>query len=97
MRGRSHLAEGAQLASGLGAGLLGAGRALLLPASLRAFGLPLLVVGLLIHWVGMTLHHRLESRTGAASGWERALFWSCWMILVATGLWIAVAQLTNHS
>ena len=82
--------KAAELASGLGAIVLGAGLALLLPGWLRTYALPLLVGGVLIHGVGMTLTYRLESRDGPPLWWERALFWLCWACLAALGLWIAV-------
>jgi hypothetical protein len=91
MHGRSAAARGAELASGLGAVVLGAGLALVLPDSLRAFALPLLMGGAVVHGVGMTLKYRLESRQGPPPWWERALFWLCWACLAALGLWLLVA------
>lgn len=90
MHGRSTAAKGAELASGLGAIVLGAGLALVLPEGLRAYALPLLAGGALVHGVGMTLRYRLEGREGPPLWWERALFWLCWACLAALGLWIAV-------
>lgn len=92
MNGRSAATKGAELASGLGAIVLGAGLALALPEWLRAFALPLLVGGVLVHGVGMTLKYRLESRDGPPLWWERALFWLCWALLATLGLWIAVGS-----
>jgi hypothetical protein len=82
--------KAAELASGLGAIVLGAGAALMLPEWLRTYALPLLAGGALVHGVGMTLKYRLESRDGPPLWWERALFWLCWTGLAALGLWIAV-------
>lgn len=90
MHGQSTATKGAELASGLGAIVLGAGLALVLPAWLRAYALPLLVAGLFVHGAGMTLKYRLESRDGPPAWWERVLFWLCWACLAALGLWIAV-------
>ena len=70
MHGRSTAAKGAELASGLGAIVLGAGLALVLPGWLRAYALPLLVVGVLVHGAGMSLKYRLESRGGPPVWWE---------------------------
>jgi hypothetical protein len=86
-------AKGAELASGLGAIVLGAGLALVLPDWLRAHALPLLVGGILVHGVGMTLKYRLEIRGGPPLWWERALFWLCWICLAALGLWIGASLL----
>lgn len=94
MHGRSTATKGAELASGLGAIVLGAGFALVLPEWLRAFAVPLLVGGVLVHGVGMTLKYRLEKRDGPPLWWERALFWLCWACLAALGLWLAVAFAT---
>ena len=82
-------AKGAELASGLGAIVLGAGLALVLPEWLRAYGLPLLAGGALVHGVGMTLKYRLERRDGPPLWWERALFWLCGFSLAALGVWLA--------
>ena len=81
----------AEIASGLGAIVLGAGLALVLPNWLRGYALPLLVAGVLVHGAGMTLKYRFESRDGPPLWWERALFWSCWGCLGALGLWLAAA------
>ena len=88
---RSVHAKAAELASGLGAIVLGAGLALVRPDGLRAYALPLLAGGVLVHGVGMTLKYRFETRGGPPLWWERALFWLCWACLAALGLWIAVS------
>ena len=84
-------AKAAELASGLGAIVLGAGLALVLPDWLRRYGLPLLVAGVFVHGVSMALKYRLESRGGPPLWWERALFWGCWACLTGLGIWISVA------
>lgn len=84
------LMKAAELASGLGAIVLGAGAALMLPEWLRASAPPLLATGALVHGLGMTLKVRLEGRNGPPLWWERVLFWLCWLGLAALGLWIAV-------
>ena len=88
-------AKAAELASGLGAIVLGAGLALMAPDLLRAYAVPLLLGGGLVHGVGMTLKYRLESRSDAMAGWERALFWLCWVCLAALGIWIAAGLLAG--
>lgn len=86
---RGHV-KAAELFSGMGAIVLGAGAALMLPEWLRAYALPLLAGGALVHGLGMTLKVRLELRDGPPLWWERALFCLCWLGLAALGLWIAV-------
>lgn len=83
--------KAAELASGLGAIILGAGLALVLPEELRGYAVPLLVTGAFVHGVGMTLKYRLDGQTRAPLWWERALFWVCWACLVALGLWLIFA------
>ena len=87
--------KAAELASGLGAIVLGAGLALELPDWLRAWATPLLVGGVVVHGLGMTLKYRLEKRQGPLSWWDRALFWLCWACLAGLGLWMAVAFATH--
>lgn len=84
--------RGAELASGLGAVVLGAGLALVSPDWLRAFAVPLLGVGVIVHGAGMTLKYRLERRGGPPPRWERALLWLCWTCLAVVGIWIATSR-----
>ena len=90
MRGRSTVTKAADLASGLGAIVLGAGLALVLPERLHALAIPLLVGGVLVHGMGMTLKYRLENREGPPLWWERTLFWLCWACLAVVSLSVAV-------
>jgi hypothetical protein len=86
----SGIVKAAELASALGAVVLGAGLALLAPDLLRAHALPLLIVGGVVHGAGMTLKHRLQGRDGALAWWDRALFWLCWAALATLGLWVVL-------
>lgn len=95
MHGKSTVAKSAELASGLGAIILGAGLALVLPAWLRDYAVPLLVGGAAVHAVGMTLKYRLEARDGVPVWWERALFWLCWAGLAGLGIWLAAVALAD--
>jgi len=82
--------KAAELASGLGAIVLGAGLALVLPAGLRTCQPALVVTGAFVHGVGMTLKYRLEAQDGPALWWERALFWLYWASLAGSGGWLAI-------
>lgn len=89
--------KAAELASGIGAIVLGAGLALVLPEWLRRYGVVLLIGGGVVHAVGMTLKYRLEQRDGPALWWERSLFWLCWLCLAALGVWIAAGLLAPNA
>jgi len=96
VHGRSTATKGAELASGLGAIVLGAGLALVLPEWLRTYAIPLLIGGVLVHGAGMTLKYRLEVRGGPPLWWERALFWLCWALLAMLGIWISATALATR-
>jgi cation transport ATPase len=77
----------AELTGGIGAGVLGAGLALLLPAALSAYATPILILGALMHGWGMLDKHRLEQSAGARRPvWAAVLYWACWIALAGLGI-----------
>lgn len=94
MRHSADALKAAEVASGLGAIVLGAGLALVLPSWLRQLGLLMLFAGAFVHGGAMTLKYRLEKHSGPPPWWEHALFWGCWVCLAGLGIWIAGAPLT---
>ena len=83
----------AELTSAVGAGILGAGVALLLAAWLKSYAIPLLVLGLAMHGWGMFDKQRLDvSSAPTRVWWAEALYWGCWVALVALALYVAWAK-----
>jgi hypothetical protein len=83
----------AELLSSLGAGVLGAGIALLLPNQLAPYAIPILLLGLISHAVGMSQKHGLEQQGEVVRvWWAEALYWFCWLALGALLVWIIVRQ-----
>lgn len=83
----------AELTSALGAGILGVGIGALAASFLRGFGIPILIVGIVLHAWGMTDKHRLEAGT-ARPAWSTALYWICWVVLAGLAVVLVVRALT---
>jgi hypothetical protein len=82
----------AELLSSFGAGILGAGIALLLANTLAGYALPILLLGLISHGVGMFQKHRLEQSGNLRIWWAESLYWFCWLALVALLFYIVIRQ-----
>jgi hypothetical protein len=83
----------AELLSSIGAGVLGAGIALLLANQLASYAVPILLLGLISHAAGMFQKHGLEQEgEGVRVWWVEALYWFCWLGLVALLLFVIVLQ-----
>jgi hypothetical protein len=98
MNTSTHIArvKKAELLSSLGAGVLGAGIALLLPNQLAPYAIPILLIGLISHAVGMSQKHGLEQQDQVARiRWAEALYWLCWLALAVLLSWVVIRQLWN--
>lgn len=83
----------AELLSSIGAGVLGAGIALVLQNLLAPYAIPILLLGLISHAAGMFQKHGLEQQGKAVRvGWAEALYWFCWLGLAALLLFIIIRQ-----
>ena len=81
----------AQLTASIGAGVLGAGIALLLPAFIQVYALPIVALGLVMHAWGMYDKHRIENDAGTPRvWWSELLYWLCWITLAALLLYVLV-------
>lgn len=83
----------AELLSSIGAGVLGAGIALLLAKFLVPYVIPILLIGLISHAAGMSRKHALEGQNQSVRlGWAEALYWFCWLALAALLVLIVLRQ-----
>lgn len=82
----------AELLSSFGAGILGAGIALFLANILAGYALPILLLGLISHSVGMFQKHRLEQGSYIRIWWAEYLYWVCWLALVALLFYLVIRQ-----
>ncbi len=84
----------AKLLSGIGAVTLGIGLGVLLSNFLKLYALPVLLIGVVMHALGMFIEHRLENKSANASvWWAEILYWVCWILLLGVIIFIAVDYL----
>lgn len=82
----------AEVTSSLGAGVLGVGIGVLLAGYFAGLGLPILILGLVMHAWGMRTKHALEA--GAPQpAWSAALYWVCWIALAGLALYVVARAL----
>lgn len=81
----------AELLSSVGAGVLGAGIALLWADRLAGFASTILLLGLVSHAGGMFQKHGLEQGSPRV-WWADALYRFCWIALAALALFVLVSQ-----
>ena len=83
----------AETTSSVGAGVLGAGLALLFVAWLQPYTVPILLAGLVMHAWGMYDKHRLEACTAAPRvWWAELLYWGCWASLAGLLVFATLAR-----
>jgi hypothetical protein len=83
------------LLGGVGAGVLGAGIALLFPSSLQPFAVPALLIGILAHGWAMYAKGRLERQAKVEQPkWAVAAEWACWLMLTGLVLYVGLAART---
>lgn len=80
----------AELLSTFGAGILGAGIALLLPDILANFAIPILFFGLISHGVGMFQMRTGQEHSSKRVWWMEVLYWLCWAVLGGLFIYIIV-------
>lgn len=78
----------ADLASGTGALVLGAGLGALLAPWLASAAVAVLAAGLLLHAWGMLDKHRLERDAGGMPRWATVMYWLCWALLAVLAAWL---------
>lgn len=82
------------LLSGLGAGVLGAGIALLFAYRLESYALPILLVGLIAHGWAMFAKGRVELQAQIERPkWAVAAEWACWLLLAALSVYLVAGVL----
>ena len=75
------------LASAGGAGILGAAMGAAAAQHLASYAALLVVIGMVLHGWAMFARRRLEADVELPM-WANALYWMCWMALIALTLWI---------
>jgi hypothetical protein len=82
------------LLGGLGAGILGAGVALLFAQWLRPFAVQALLIGIVAHGWAMYAKSKLERQAKVAQPkWAVAAEWVCWLMLIGLILYVAITTL----
>jgi hypothetical protein len=86
-----------ELLGGAGAGILGAGVALLFARWLQPYALPALVIGIVTHGWAMFAKGRLERRAHEGQPrWAVAAEWLCWLMITALIVYVALPLLLRR-
>jgi hypothetical protein len=76
----------AELLGSVGAGVLGAGLAVVFKDALEMLAVPLLVLGGAMHVLGMYQKHHLDAtKMAAGPSWTAWAYWTCWLLLLGLG------------
>jgi len=87
----------AELLSTTGAGVLGAGIALVFADQLHTFAYPLLILGIVAHAWGMYEKHSIESAAQASRAtWQEVVYRSCWLALLVLVVYVAWRFIVFH-
>lgn len=83
-----------ELLGGLGAGILGAGIALVLVRWIQLYALPILMVGLVSHGWAMWAKSRLERQVNIPQpAWALVAEWICWLMIAGLIIYVVVVML----
>lgn len=84
-----------ELLGGVGAGILGAGAALLFARWLLPYAVPVLIVGMVTHGWAMFAKGRLERKVHEVQPWwAAAAEWTCWIMIAALIFYIAWSRMS---
>jgi hypothetical protein len=78
------------LASAVGAGILGMGLGVVAAAPLARYATLLIGLGIVLHGWGMLARRRLESSV-AMPIWSIGLYWGCWIALAGLVFWLLLS------
>jgi hypothetical protein len=79
----------ADLASSIGAALLGGGVGVLAAQYFVPYAVPILITGAVLHAWGMLERHRLDAAAPRV-WWSEGLYWLCWGILIVIGVLVLI-------
>lgn len=82
----------ADLLSSIGAGVIGVGIGVMLANILAGYTLPILLLGLISHSLGMFQKHRLEQGRYVHIVWIESVYWLCWLALAVLLVYIVIRQ-----
>ncbi len=90
----------AEIASTLGAGILGFGMGALLGDYIQQYSFWIILIGLIMHGWGMYKTHQNKKESGHENSisqiklsefsWINLLYWLCWVIIVGLAIYVLV-------